>query len=328
MLPAEPISDHQPIECELVLHNFNVSVPELVATEPRPMAVPKWDPSKRPEYVCQLQSGESGIALGQIEAGLRDGSIDPVAAARRLHKVIYDVAVRVFGVVNKGKHHLPSGRSPNKWFKHCKPEYQALQQAIRRGDTHAAQQLRKEFKRVQRKWERYFDRKQQERMVDELKHNPRKFWSAFKGRRSSMVHFDVHQLHTYWNKLYGGSGRGALGELGQDMDLLLRNLNRVASASGGYQAAKQLNAPLGAGEIEAALKKLHCGRAPGPDEGQNIYGMLTLSLTSGMAKLSGSMHWFLCCTSYMAFCLQMGSMFGSGPSPRLRLCLRRGMPPL
>ena len=161
--------------------------------------------------------------------------------------------MRVFGVVNKGKHHLPSGCPPNKWFKHCKQKYQALQQAIRRGDTHAAQQLRKEFKRIQRKWEMYFDCKQQERIMDELKHNPRKFWSAFKGRRSSMVHFDVHQLHTYWNKLYRCSGRGALGELGQDMDLLLQKLNRVASASGGYQAAKQLNTPLGAGEIEAAL---------------------------------------------------------------------------
>ena len=69
VLPAEPISDHQPIECELVLHNLNVSVPGLVATEP-PMAVPKWDPSKRLEYVRQLKSGESGIVLGEIEAGL------------------------------------------------------------------------------------------------------------------------------------------------------------------------------------------------------------------------------------------------------------------
>ena len=91
-------------------------------------------------------------------------------------------------------------------------------------------------------------------MVDELKHIPRKFWSAFKGRRSSMVHFDIQQLHTYWNKLYGGSGRGALGEFGQDMDILLQNLNRVASASGGFQAAKQLNTPLGAGEIRQHLK--------------------------------------------------------------------------
>ena len=40
VLPAEPISDHQPIECELVLHNLSMHVPGLVATEP-PLAVPK-----------------------------------------------------------------------------------------------------------------------------------------------------------------------------------------------------------------------------------------------------------------------------------------------
>ena len=200
----------------------------------------------------------------EIENGLKDGSLDPVTAAKRLYEVIHDVAIRVFGTVNTSKQ-LPSGRSPNKWFKRCKPEYQALQKALKRGDTHAARQLSKEFKRVQRKWERYFDEKQQQRMVDDLKHNPRKFWSAFKGRRSSMVHFDIHQLHAYWNRLYGGSDRGALGELGQEMALILQNLDRVARASKGFESAKRLNAPLGAGEVEAALKKLHCGRAPGPD---------------------------------------------------------------
>ena len=263
VLPAEPISDHQPLECELNTHNFHLPLQEVGPTEP-PLAVPRWDPSKRVEYIRQLTSGESGSAVYEIESGLKDGSLDPVTAAKRLYAVIYDVALRVFGTVNTGRQ-LPSGRSPNKWFKHCKQEYQALQQALRRGDTHAAQQLRKEFKRVQRKWERYFDRKQQQRMVDDLKHNPRKFWSAFKGRRSSMVQFDIHQLHAYWNTLYGGSGRGALGELGQEMALLLQNLDRVARASQGFEAAKRLNASLGAGEVEAALKKLHCGRAPGPD---------------------------------------------------------------
>ena len=99
----------------------------------------------------------------EIESGLKDGLLDPITAAKMLYEVIYDAALRVFGTVNTGRQ-LPSGRSPNKWLKHCKQEYQALQQAIRRGDTHAAQQLRKEFKRVQRKWESYFDRKQQQRM--------------------------------------------------------------------------------------------------------------------------------------------------------------------
>ena len=69
-------------------------------------------------------------------------------------------------------------------------------------------------------------------------------------------------IHT-GTKLCGGSGRGALGELGQDMDLLLRNLNRVASASGGYQAAKQLNAPLGAGEIQITDYRLQSGPTKG-----------------------------------------------------------------
>jgi hypothetical protein len=80
-----------------------------------------------------------------------------------------------------------------------------------------------------------------------------------------MVRFDIQQLHTFWNALYGGASRGSLSEVGQDVATLLQHLNRVARGSTGYGSAQQLNAPLDGGEVEAALKKLHCGRAPGPD---------------------------------------------------------------
>ena len=114
-------------------------------------------------------------------------------------------------------------------------------------------------------------------MMDDLKHNPRKFWSAFKGRRCSMVKFDMPQLHGYWNALYGGSGRGDLGELGQDMDTLLQNLETIASTSQSYEKATQLNTSLKAGEVEKALKKLHCSRAPGPDglRAEHLKGVYT-----------------------------------------------------
>jgi hypothetical protein len=67
--------------------------------------------------------------------------------------------------------------------------------------------LKRNVEGVQRKWEQCLGRiKQQEGMLDEVKHNLGKFWSAFKGQRASMMQFDVRQLHTYWNAFYGGSG--------------------------------------------------------------------------------------------------------------------------
>lgn len=153
-------------------------------------------------------SGSAWQIISEVESGLKDGYVEPLEAAQRLSKVIHETAVNVLGVVGPKQHRLPSGRTPNKWFQHCKQEYGALKEAIRRGDTHAAKQLKQEFRKVQRKWERYFDRKHQERMVDELKHNPRKFWSAFNNRRAYMLQFDIQQLHTYGTCCMGDLAKG------------------------------------------------------------------------------------------------------------------------
>lgn len=264
VLPLEPLSDHKPIECCIMTATDREEAHR--GEHPHTSKpVPRWDPARREEYVQSLMSGEHGRAISDIEEGLKNGSLDPISAACQLSEAIHKAAVGVFGVVGQNKDKLPSGRAPNRWFKHCRQEYQALRDALRRGDSHAAKQRRKEFRRVQRKWERYFDSKQQARMVDDLKHNPRKFWSAFKGRRCSMVQFDMQQLHTYWDALYGGTGRGELGQEGQDLETLLQHLGVIARASQGHETAKKLNAPLMVGEVEMSLKKLHCGRAPGPD---------------------------------------------------------------
>lgn len=63
----------------------------------------------------------------------------------------------------------------------------------------------------------------------------------------------------------GGLERDALREMGQDLDILLQQLDRVAIAGTSFYSARQLNTPLECGEVEAAQEMLRCGRAPGPD---------------------------------------------------------------
>ena len=94
-----------------------------------------------------------------IGQGIRDGSLDLVVASERLYKVIHTAAVKVFGVVGKPNPRLPSGRLKNSWYKHCKEGHQKLQQALRKNDSHAAEQYRKEFRRQKRKWKRVYDKK-------------------------------------------------------------------------------------------------------------------------------------------------------------------------
>jgi hypothetical protein len=102
-------------------------------------------------------------------------------------------------------------------------------------------------------------------MLDDLKHNPRKFWTAFQGKRASMFQSDLDELHRYWSGLYDVPGHGALGEGGEGLAELMQRMTSIAISSTGYGAATALNGDLSEHEVLTGLKKLHSGRAPGPD---------------------------------------------------------------
>jgi len=267
VLPREDESDHNPLACVLKVE-VGPQAPAAAALNDQsvsqPVLVPRWDANKREEFVAALQSSPNWDKISSIRDGLRDNTVDPVAAANELYTLVHQVAVEVFGVTGQPRQCLPSGRRANRWFKHCKVEYEQLRAAIRQGDTHAAQQRKREFKVVERRWKRYYNKQLQERLFDDLRHNPRKFWSAFKGKRASMMQKTMQEVHTYWAQLYGGGGQ-TLGGTDEEMAQMLQRMARVAGASRGHAAAVGLNTDFTVEEVEAALKKLHSGRAAGPD---------------------------------------------------------------
>lgn len=72
--------------------------------------VPRWDQSKREEYVAELLSQGPSQEISAIGEGIRDGSMDLMVAAERIYEVMHAAAVKVFGVVGKPSLRLPSGR--------------------------------------------------------------------------------------------------------------------------------------------------------------------------------------------------------------------------
>jgi hypothetical protein len=140
-----------------------------------------------------------------------------------------------------------------------------MQQAVQSGDQAAVKTCRREFKRVASKWKRHYEEQAQEQMWHYLLSNPRKFWSTFQGSKASVLGADMSELQGYWSELYGGAGRGSLPETAGSMEELLADLEAVARTSHWYQQGERLNAEFTRAEILAALKKLHNGRAPGPD---------------------------------------------------------------
>lgn len=221
VLPRQDESDHMPLECILQIEGESCQNDAMPGTQ---VLIPRWDPAKREAYVQELLSHGPKQELAAVREGIRDGSLDLKVAAERLYQVIHTAAIKVFGAVGKPTPRMPSGRLKNKWYKHCKEPHQRLQQAIKQGDTHAAEQYRKEFKRHKRRWKRIYDKKAQERMLDDLKHSPRKFWTAFQGKRACMLQADLHELHRYWAGLYHVPGHGALDEGGEDLAGLVQRM--------------------------------------------------------------------------------------------------------
>ena len=203
--------------------------------------------------------------LNALEVDIRQGVMSPVEAATKLTDTVYKVAMEIFGTFNPDKERLPSGRIPNRWFRHCKHEYQAVKQALQGGDELQIKECRREFKRVQRKWKRHYEAAAQEHMWQSIRFNPRRFWKLYQGRKSTPLGIELDDLQAFWSELYGGQDRGALPEMAPSAQALVESLLDVAQASAGFSHAEQLNDPIQEEEVCEALKKLHLGRAPGPD---------------------------------------------------------------
>ena len=103
-------------------------------------------------------------------------------------------------------------------------------------------------------------------MWQNIRANPRKFWQMYQGPAAAPSHgIELDLLQHFWEDLYGGQGRGALMEAASSVADLVESLQQVAQGSLGYLHAAGLNDPLTEEEIVTGLKKLHMGRAPGPD---------------------------------------------------------------
>jgi hypothetical protein len=84
--------------------------------------------------------------------------------------------------------------------------------AVLRGDTHAAAAARKSFNAAKRRAKRACERRWHSRLLHDLRHNPRRFGTAYKGHAASAVLDDPAGFDAHWRQLYGSSGQHSLPE--------------------------------------------------------------------------------------------------------------------
>jgi hypothetical protein len=159
---------------------------------------------------------------------------------------------------------MQDGRKANAWFRKCRPEWQALRHAVFNGNTHAAAAAKRSFNAAKRRAKRAIDRQVHKRLLHDLRHNPRKFWTAYKGRTAPCVLDDPAGFDAHWRKLYGSSGQHSLPECATSVSEFMASLSGSGAASPGSQAAT-LNVSISVDEVESALLRMKNGRMAGPD---------------------------------------------------------------
>jgi hypothetical protein len=206
-------------------------------------------------------------------AALRGGLMHVGVVAREWSKVLTDAAQEVFGC-GSGRPRLFGGRTAKRWFQQCKDEYAALQAALRQQDSHAAREARRAFVNKKRRVQRQLARSAQQGFLQDVKHNPRRFWTAYKKGPPPPSFHDMDALSAHWQDLYAVRGCGGLQEAADCVADLVQGIEsrREGPAPAGGES---LSDPIDIAEVEAAVRKLGLGRMVGPDlvRGEYLRGL-------------------------------------------------------
>ena len=152
------------------------------------------------------------------------------------------------------------------WFKHCKVEHAALRAALRTGDSHAAAAALNRFNARKRAVQRLAAQKAEADWLKDIRHNPRRFWTQYRGHRTSGSLHSMEDLASHWGSLYEAGDGVKLQDMFQSVSSCVSEVCASSSASpAAVQAADVLNDQLTLEEVEAALRKLKLGRMAGPD---------------------------------------------------------------
>ena len=224
----------------------------------------KWDSSRRGEYRLLVASQAYAERRAEVLEGLRLGFLTTAEASSLWCGVLLDAAEAVFGRSEGAR--LRGGRPKKWWFRHCKEEHAALRAALRDGNSHAAAAARNRFNARKRAVQRQAAVRAEREWMADIKHNPRRFWTQYRGGRGADSLHSLESLTEHWESLLRVDTPGSLSDVYESVPRCVEALSASpASDSARRQAAAALNSPVSIEEVEAAVRKLKLGRMAGPD---------------------------------------------------------------
>ena len=181
-------------------------------------------------------------------------------------EVLLDAARELFGSATPGGGCLRGGRRKKWWFKECKVEHAALRAALRSGDSHAAAAARNRFNARKRTVQRIAAQRAEREWLKDIKHNPRRFWTQYRGRSPSGCMHSMESLAAHWASLFKAEEGTSLQDMFTSVaDCVSRMAGTSSADASAVEAAAVLNRELTPEEVEAAVRKLKLGRMAGPD---------------------------------------------------------------
>lgn len=254
-------SDHNALVC-------SITVPSLptgrFSTSDKVALSVKWDGTKREEYRNLVSSGVHARRRAEVLEALQQGVVSVGEASGLWGQVLMDAAKEVFGCRTGAR--LRNGRPKKWWFRECKPEHAALQAALRSGDSHAAAAARNRFNAKKRTVQRLAAQKLEREWVRDVKHNPRRFWTRYRGDRASDCMHSVESLAQHWGSLFTAAEGCTLQANFPSVSECVAEVSEASSASpDAVQAAEVLNNELSLEEVERVVRKLKLGRMAGRD---------------------------------------------------------------
>lgn len=251
-------SDHNVLRCAIPIPPPSPPSDESQPLPPRP----RFNPDKRMAYVGALQSPESKVRLDALAA------LPPEEAAREIVQIVHEAACAVFNPAtpNTRRTHPSPAEA---WIRTYRRGYWCYQDKLYSGSREDIRQARRVCRLHMRRSERQCRARHQAHLLDDLRHNPRQFWTGYKGSHSDSGGFTHSELNHHWRKVLSGVGKGALPEVATDLEAFLVAVEGKAAAGGIPErlraAAAALNEPISEGEVLNALQRARAGAAAGLD---------------------------------------------------------------
>lgn len=284
---VDSMSDHCMLLCVIELPRIDRAYNRSAPAFTEPVKHVRWDPAKREQYVGRLLASSCLARRKAIIDSMSMGTVSFTEGCAAWCELIKGTAVEVFGASSGSDNRMPSGRAAKPWFVDCQQEWLAMKAVIRQGDTHAAAAARRAFAYAKRRAQRRHNKYRQAKLLDDLKHNPRRFWTEYRGRKGTAVQHSMAVVTDHWRALYGATGQHSLPECATSVSAFVTNLVSHLPTEENAANAAELNNPLTVEEVESALLKMHNGRMAGPDglRGELFKGAYTeVKLPEGHVK--------------------------------------------